>query len=194
MALATITGGKQLRSDAAGPFNRWAAAFRARFGRDISVTSANRTRAEQQRLWDGWQRRLPGFNLAARPGTSLHEKGLSVDLASPGGVPLTAEHKAWLNATAAAYGFKPTGDGFTPRERWHYDYVGGGNPGTPAISDTVRRVQQALKTRYPLYAGRLVVDGIDGPATRAAVKEYQRRAGLAADGIIGPKTLRSLGL
>lgn len=55
-------------------------------------------------------------------------------------------------------------------------------------------VQQALKTKYPLYAGLLVVDGIDGPATRAAVKEFQRRAGLATDGIAGPRTRKALGL
>lgn len=188
MDTLAIDGGGQLRSDAAPRYNRMAAAFRKTFGHAPKINSSLRTYAEQKRLYDGWIARRPGFNLAARPGTSLHERGLSVDLQ------LTANEKAWLNRNGPTYGFKPTGDSFSPREPWHYDYVGGGDDGTPAISDPVRRAQEKLKTSYPLYAGRLVVDGINGPATKAAVKEFQRRSGLVADGIIGPKTLRALGL
>ena len=58
----------------------------------------------------------------------------------------------------------------------------------------IRKVQQKLKTNYPLYAGKLVVDGINGPKTIAAVKEFQRRSGLVVDGIVGPKTRKALGL
>lgn len=60
--------------------------------------------------------------------------------------------------------------------------------------DAVKRVQQALKTRYRAYAGHLAVDGDYGPATEAAVKEFQRRSGLSVDGVAGPATLRALGL
>ena len=67
-------------------------------------------------------------------------------------------------------------------------------PVTTASFGSVAKVQLALKTKYPLYAGRLVVDGIDGPNTRAAVKEFQRRAGLVVDGIAGPATRKALGL
>jgi hypothetical protein len=38
----------------------------------------------------------------------------------------------------------------------------------------------------------LVADGIFGPATRAAVVEYQRRHGLGPDGIVGRMTMRAL--
>lgn len=56
----------------------------------------------------------------------------------------------------------------------------------------VKEVQRVLKTRYPLYASKLVVDGIFGPATDAAVREFQRRSGLAVDGIVGPATRKAL--
>src|SRR4051794_37758020 len=37
-------------------------------------------------------------------------------------------------------------------------------------------------------------DGIYGPRTRAAVRRFQRRHGLLVDGIAGPQTLGALGL
>ncbi len=40
----------------------------------------------------------------------------------------------------------------------------------------------------------IAADGIYGPATRRAVRRYQRKQGLAVDGIAGPATLGSLGL
>jgi peptidoglycan hydrolase-like protein with peptidoglycan-binding domain len=36
------------------------------------------------------------------------------------------------------------------------------------------------------------IDGIDGPKTRAAAKQFQENAGLDADGIVGPKTREAL--
>lgn len=65
---------------------------------------------------------------------------------------------------------------------------------TTADFGRVDVVQRALKEKYPLYAGRLVVDNQDGPKTIAAVKEFQRRAGLVQDGIAGPNTRRELGV
>jgi peptidoglycan hydrolase-like protein with peptidoglycan-binding domain len=68
------------------------------------------------------------------------------------------------------------------------------NPGQPTISlgatgEAVRRLQRALR-RTPNLG--LVVDGVFGPATDAAVKQFQQGAGLVADGIVGPLTWGAL--
>jgi peptidoglycan hydrolase-like protein with peptidoglycan-binding domain len=57
----------------------------------------------------------------------------------------------------------------------------------------VSQLQAVLNRNYPAYS-RLTVDGAFGPATEAVVKEFQRRSGLAADGIVGPLTRAALGL
>jgi lysozyme family protein len=51
-------------------------------------------------------------------------------------------------------------------------------------------LQVALHARG-LYAGS--IDGLKGPATTRAVKRFQRRAGLAADGVPGAGTRKALG-
>lgn len=61
------------------------------------------------------------------------------------------------------------------------------------VDPVLRSVQARLNRDYPAYA-RLVEDGIDGPRTRAAVSEFQRRSGLVPDGIAGPLTRARLGL
>ncbi len=38
------------------------------------------------------------------------------------------------------------------------------------------------------------VDGVFGPKTEEAVRRFQERSGLAADGIAGPNTFRALGM
>jgi murein DD-endopeptidase MepM/ murein hydrolase activator NlpD len=59
-----------------------------------------------------------------------------------------------------------------------------------APSANVAALQAALYARGT-YAGN--VDGIRGPATARAVRAFQRRAGLAVDGIAGPRTRHALG-
>lgn len=54
-------------------------------------------------------------------------------------------------------------------------------------------LQNHMNRVYPAYS-RLRVDGDFGPATEAVVREFQRRAGLVVDGIVGPKTWQRLGL
>jgi murein DD-endopeptidase MepM/ murein hydrolase activator NlpD len=59
-----------------------------------------------------------------------------------------------------------------------------------AASSRIAALQVALRA-HGVYAG--TVDGIDGPGTAAGVRRIQRRAGLTADGIAGPRTRRALG-
>lgn len=57
----------------------------------------------------------------------------------------------------------------------------------------VSELQAFLNRVYPAYSS-LVVDGDFGPATEAVVKEFQRRSGITADGIVGPVTWSHLGM
>ena len=57
--------------------------------------------------------------------------------------------------------------------------------------EDVKTVQKKLK-RWGYYTGS--IDGIYGPATKKAVEYFQRKNGLAADGIVGSKTYAALGM
>jgi peptidoglycan hydrolase-like protein with peptidoglycan-binding domain/LysM repeat protein len=107
--LAKISGGKELRTDAAAAYNRMAADAAAA-GVNLYVTSAFRTNAEQAALY----RDKP--NLAAKPGHSNHEGGLSVDIS------VANNQKAlnWLRANAGKYGFRED----VKNEPWHWTYYG----------------------------------------------------------------------
>jgi peptidoglycan hydrolase-like protein with peptidoglycan-binding domain len=68
------------------------------------------------------------------------------------------------------------------------------NPGQPTIGagatgDAVRRLQRALR-RTPNLG--ISVDGVFGPKTTIAVKEFQQGAGLVVDGVVGPQTWAAL--
>lgn len=73
---------------------------------------------------------------------------------------------------------------------WAYTYVGGrglyeGRSGIDALW-----LQRFLRARG-LYMGAL--DGIFGPALRAAVVAFQKSAGISADGVVGPSTMKRIG-
>ena len=57
--------------------------------------------------------------------------------------------------------------------------------------DGVREIQERL-AKLGLYNGAL--DGIFGPATAQAVRDFQRQKGLVVDGIAGNVTLQALGI
>lgn len=82
----------------------------------LPLKSGFRTYAKQESLYDGYIRKRPGFNLAAKPGFSNHEDGYAYDFAISGyeGNPLYD----WLKAHAREHGFVRT----VNKEPWHWEY------------------------------------------------------------------------
>jgi N-acetylmuramidase/Putative peptidoglycan binding domain len=58
------------------------------------------------------------------------------------------------------------------------------------LAPSTAEIQMALNRN----GADLLVDGMTGPATHRAIREFQRQHGLVIDGIAGPKTLLALGL
>ncbi|AXB41312.1 MULTISPECIES: peptidoglycan-binding domain-containing protein [Amycolatopsis] len=88
-------------------------------------------------------------------------------------------------------------------DRGTWGIVGGGGSTPPpstgrstlrqgSTGQAVKDLQAFLNRAYPAYS-KLVVDGAFGPKTTAVVKEFQRRSGIASDGIVGPQTWTKLG-
>lgn len=101
----------------------------------LSITSAWRSRAEQQRLYDGWRARRPGFNPANPPGMSRHEDtdggrpaANAADLDYPNGSG-RAFGVAWAHQHAARFGLHFP----IRREDWHVE--SNGRPFTPPQED-----------------------------------------------------------
>lgn len=91
------------------------------------------------------------------------------------------------NVAAVANAARTLGGTSTPAPAPTPTLLQRGSRGEP-----VERLQRVLNAWYPWI--NLTEDGIYGPATEAAVRELQRRAGIGVDGIAGPKTLGVLGL
>ncbi|WP_370942594.1 peptidoglycan-binding protein [Amycolatopsis sp. cg5] len=79
---------------------------------------------------------------------------------------------------------------------------GGDDPSPEEPATTLKRgstgpavtaLQSRLNAWFPAYS-HLKADGVYGAATESVVREFQGRAGLAADGIAGPRTLAALSL
>lgn len=72
--------------------------------------------------------------------------------------------------------------------------MGGSSPGSSAqslSSDQIREVQQALKDKGHDVGA---IDGMWGPQTENALKEYQQAEGMSASGELDAQTLSSLGV
>ncbi len=66
---------------------------------------------------------------------------------------------------------------------------------SPQLQGTDVQILQALLNQLPdqIVPGKLLVDGVFGPLTRTAVRNFQKYFGLVRDGIVGPKTFLRLG-
>ena len=85
------------------PYARWIYDLGKYYDPLLTVTSAYRSRASQQRLYDKWRRGESAIP-AAPPGGSLHQFGLAFDLARVGKDPLTDPLLNWLGRVWEYYG------------------------------------------------------------------------------------------
>jgi D-alanyl-D-alanine carboxypeptidase len=88
----------------------------ARDGIEIAINSGFRSYTEQKRLYEGYKRGLPGYNLAAPPGTSKHQNGIAFDIRVAGGDGDPAYD--WLKKNGPSHGFIRT----VNKELWHWEY------------------------------------------------------------------------
>ena len=85
-------------------------------GVQVAINSAFRSYREQEALYEGYVRRLPGYNTAAKPGASQHQNGLAFDMQVAGGAGDPCYD--WLTRNAPQRGFVRT----VNKEPWHWEY------------------------------------------------------------------------
>jgi len=159
---------------------RAASEYRAmlRDGCPPGITEAGRTYAYQAQLYWRWKVGLLNAPSVARPGSSLHEKGIALDLPEPA--------RSWVRTHGAKYGWRADR---VPGEPWHFEFTA---PPTlapkPSPKSTPEPIEQSEDD--PMYAIVSFKDskeiGLYNPRTDAYVKiasmpDLERaRTGLAA--------------
>lgn len=127
-------------------------------GYGINVKYSYRTLAVQ---WVKWRNFLNGGNLAARPGTSNHGLGLSVDLTN-----ISESDIGWLRRHAMQFGYIND----VPSEVWHWTYQGGYDPGRDEDMNLDKYVdgESLYRKRYKerLRAGKPNADPGEPPPER----------------------------
>lgn len=108
--LVDLGGGKKVDASIASNVRKMIADAKKE-GIDLKITSAHRSRAQQQVLYNKYK--AGKGNLAAKLGTSNHESGLAIDFTNTPGA------HAWLAKNASRYGLKNL-----PGEPWHYSTTG----------------------------------------------------------------------
>ncbi|GAA5226711.1 SH3 domain-containing protein [Paeniglutamicibacter antarcticus] len=102
--------------------NRLNAAFKKKFGRNLDVDLAYRTRATQDAYWVDL-----GPYIAARPGTSNHGWGTAIDTPETYHYSFRGKYHKWLKMNSKKYNWvhrKILEEGSPYAEAWHFDYVG----------------------------------------------------------------------
>lgn len=125
MAKQTVQiDGKPVPVGTAAAYRRLAKWFRQNTGYRLGITSALRTYDEQAELYRKYKNGTG--NLAAPPGTSLHETGRAIDVHDSGPYPgVTRAGNTRSNKfrnNAPRFGIDPTGYDFD--EAWHAEYQG----------------------------------------------------------------------
>jgi peptidoglycan hydrolase-like protein with peptidoglycan-binding domain len=139
------------------------------YGGYIPITSAGRSYDEQA---EAYRKYLNGGPLALRPGTSVHESGNACDFGSGAWNWLgSGRGLGWNGARANEYGWRRT----VSSESWHYEYDPGrdqhrNGSGSSSFSQDVKNRQNWLNESR---GAGLEADGLQGPATTQAIKNYQ---------------------
>jgi len=113
ITVVPVGNGQYMRADAAQNFKAMQAAA-ARAGINLTATSGFRTMAQQQELY---RKYLNGTgNLAAKPGYSNHQGGISMDIGGIGSYSSKAYN--WMKNNASQFGFVNDVRG----EYWHWTF------------------------------------------------------------------------
>ena len=159
--LTDVGGGKLLRADAARAWLALVAGCFAATGVRLTLTEGYRNLARQVFFWLKWVARVPGYNVAAKPGTSNHGLGIAVDM---GNYSLAWN---WLLLNAHTYGWS-WAQGKASGERWHWVYIGGETNTTPAnaskpvaIPHPPKRKRHQLSVGYIKEAASTTVYAVD---------------------------------
>ncbi|MFL4475937.1 SH3 domain-containing protein [Paeniglutamicibacter sp. MACA_103] len=102
--------------------NRLNAAFKKKFGRNLDIDLAYRTRATQDAYWEEL-----GPYVAARPGTSNHGWGTAIDVPETYNYSFRGKYYKWLKANSKKYNWvhrKILEEGSPYAEAWHFEYKG----------------------------------------------------------------------
>jgi hypothetical protein len=95
------------------------AAYQQRFGSALPIASGGRSYADQVQAYNNY---LAGGNLAAKPGTSVHETGNAVDFG--GAANGYGPQQTWLAQNGPSFGWYWAGKNFSQVEPWHFEYYG----------------------------------------------------------------------
>lgn len=134
LAQLTVSGGGQMRPEAATALAQMFDDYRSQTGDHLTVVSPYRSYGDQVGVYNGWVSRLgqaQADRQSARPGYSEHQTGLAVDIdtAIDQGFGKTAAGE-WLATNSWKYGFvvryQDGQEGITgyEYEPWHFRYLG----------------------------------------------------------------------